>query len=208
MISFDDLMVSMNFLAHTHLSNNNEDIIFGNFIADSVKGNSYNKYRRDIAIGILLHREIDSFTDNHQTFKNSRDIVRSHFGKFSGIVIDIYYDHFLARDWENYHSQELSAYTSYIYLILAKRFFLLPPRVKRILPFMIGQNWLSGYANIPDLKRVFKGMDRRTGYVSGMDKAIDVLLINYELLHSDFKDFYTQVEGFSKSKLKEIDLRY
>ena len=101
----------MNFLAHTHLSQDNEDVIFGNFIADAVKGKSYLKYRKDIITGILLHRDIDTFTDRHPIVKNSKATVREHFGKYSGIVVDIYYDHFLAHNWEDYHSEELVRYS-------------------------------------------------------------------------------------------------
>ncbi len=191
----------MNFLAHTHLSGNNEDVIFGNFIADSVKGSSYTTFRQAIITGILLHRKIDSFTDSHPITKRSRDMVREHFGKFSGIVVDIYYDHFLARNWETYQSQELSAFSSKVYLILAKRFLLLPPRIKRLLPFLIAQNWLSGYANINDLRRVFKGMDRRTGHISGMENAIPVLKENYDQLYIDFLEFYIQLQEYSRKEL-------
>ena len=97
----------MNFLAHTHLSPDNDDIIFGNFIADAIKGKSYLVYRKDIVTGILHHRSIDVFTDRHPIVKNSKSLVRTHFGKYSGIVVDIYYDHFLARNWELYHNWEL-----------------------------------------------------------------------------------------------------
>ncbi len=194
----------MNFLAHTHLSGTNEDIIFGNFIADSVKGNSYLNFRTDIVTGILLHRKIDSFTDGHPLTKQSRDRVREHFGKFSGIVVDIYYDHYLARNWGNYHSVELSEFSSKVYRILATRFLLLPPRIKRLLPFLIAQNWLSGYANIVDLRRVFRGMDRRTGYISGMDNAIPILQENYEQLYSDFYEFYADLQEYSMKELAKL----
>lgn len=194
----------MNFLAHTHLSGFNEDIIFGNFIADSVKGKSYNKFRDDIVIGILHHREIDSFTDSHPIPKHSRDMIREHFGKFSGIVVDIYYDHFLARNWNNYHDEELSAFSSKVYQILARRFLLLPARIRRLLPFLIAQNWLNGYANMRDLARVFKGMDRRTGHISGMDKSIVVLENNYEALYDDFVEFYKELIAFSDNKREEL----
>jgi len=185
----------MNFLAHTHLSPDNDDIIFGNFIADAVKGKSYLKYRKDIITGILLHRSIDVFTDRHPIVKNSKSIIREHFGKYSGIVVDIYYDHFLARNWEHYHDDELSKFSTKVYFILAQRFLLLPTRVRRMLPFLIAQNWLSGYANFNDLQRVFNGMNRRTNYISGMDKAVKVLEENYELLYLDFKDFYKELES-------------
>ena len=194
----------MNFLAHVHLSQENEDVIFGNFVADSIKGRSYLKFRKDIIVGILLHRDIDAFTDRHEIVKKSKATVREHFGRYSGIVVDIYYDHFLARNWEHYHNEELTRYSTKVYLILAKRFLLLPARVKRILPFLIGQNWLSGYANLKDLKRVFNGMDRRTGYVSGMDKAVSVLEKDYDSLYLDFKEFYDELEKFAEQRLLEI----
>ena len=194
----------MNFLAHTHLSPDNDDTIFGNFIADAIKGKSYLKYRQDIVVGILLHRSIDVFTDRHPLVRNSKSIVRSSFGKYSGIVVDIYYDHFLARNWELYHSEELSKFSTKVYFILAQRFLLLPTRVRRMLPFLIAQNWLSGYANFTDLQRVFNGMDRRTNHVSGMNTAIKVLKENYELLYSDFKEFYGELELYSKQRHSEI----
>lgn len=194
----------MNFLAHTHLSGQNEDVIFGNFVADSIKGNSYMSFRNDIITGILLHRKIDSYTDGHLITKESRDLVRDHFGKFSGIVVDIYYDHFLAKNWENYHHQELSAFSSKVYQILARRFLILPPRIKRLLPFLIAQNWLSGYANITDLGRVFNGMDRRTGYISGMDNAIKVLENNYGRLENDFTTFYKELQDYAEVELSKL----
>ncbi len=183
----------MNFLSHAHLSFNKDDIIFGNFIADSIKGKSYERFGSEVQIGVLLHREIDSYTDNHELFKNSRSLVRPYFGKFSGIVIDIYFDHFLARNWSDYDNSELSSFSRRVYMILAKRYRILPPRIKRLLPFLIGQNWLTGYANISDLSRVFRGMDRRTGYISGMENAIDVLVENYDSLYENFKLYYPQL---------------
>ena len=194
----------MNFLAHTHLSGKSSDILFGNFIADSVKGKSYQIYRKEIQDGITLHRAIDTYTDKHPITKNSREIIRENFGKFSGIVVDIYYDHFLARNWSNYHDLELAKFSTQVYLILARRFLILPGRVKKLLPFLIAQNWLSGYANLDDLTRVFNGMDRRTGHISGMDKAVDVLESNYEALYADFHEFYPQLEAFSSKELQTI----
>ena len=194
----------MNYLAHAHLSSDNNDNIFGNFIADSVKGKSYQRYRKDIVTGILLHRKIDSFTDNHSIFKSSREIISSDFGKFSGIVIDIYYDHFLATNWSLFDNRELSAFISHVYGILANRFGILPTRVKKMLPFMIGQNWLLSYSNLSDLERVFRGMNRRTNYLSGMDKAVEVLLDNYEEIKSHFMLFYPELEKFSHESLIQI----
>lgn len=194
----------MNFLAHAHLSGADHNVLFGNFIADAVKGNGFNDFSDDIRAGIILHRSIDSYTDRHAQFRQSTARVRSSFGKYSGIAIDIFYDHFLAAEWPRYDHRELSDFTVDIYKILAKRFLLLPARTKRMLPFMIAQNWLHSYANLKDLERIFYGMDRRTHFKSGMGHAVKVLEANYTDLKADFELFYPLLSAFTKTELEKI----
>jgi len=191
----------MNFLAHSHLSGNKPDILFGNFIADSVKGSEFNNFPTYIKKGIQLHRKIDVFTDRHEIVRESIRLIRPVYGKFSGIIIDIYYDHFLALNWSDYHHQDLSQFSKHVYITLGKRFKYLPMRNKRMLPFLIAQNWLTSYANINDLKRVFWGMDRRTKNISGMKNAVDHLIKNHQLLESHFREFYPILEEFSSREL-------
>jgi acyl carrier protein phosphodiesterase len=88
--------------------------------------------------------------------------------------------------------------------VLQHNYEILPQRTKRILPFLVTQNWLVGYANLEDLRLVFFGMDRRTGFKSGMDKAIEVLEKNYNRLKIDFESFYPQLEAYSSKELKEL----
>ncbi len=199
----------MNLLAHAHLSGNDHNILLGNFIADAVKGNKILDYKKEIQSGILLHRKIDTFTDNHPVVKQSIERVRPDFGRFAGIVVDIYYDHFLARNWHVYDERELSVFAAHVYGILARNLFILPHRTKRLLPFLIAQNWLTAYASFRGLQQVFYGMDRRTKRISGMDKAIEVLKINYDELFNDFTNFYPELIDYSKSerekKIRDIN---
>lgn len=194
----------MNFLSHAHLSGSNKDVLLGNFIADAVKGKKFLDFRQDIQTGILLHRQIDTYTDSHVLFKQSVSRVRKDFGRYSGIVMDIFYDHFLARNWNVYHEDELAVFAVHVYGILTRNVLILPGRTKRLLPFLVSQNWLTSYAEFDGLKQVFNGMDRRTGRISGMDKAVDVIKQNYDALYADFKDFYPQLIDFSKDKLDEM----
>jgi len=194
----------MNFLAHAHLSGNNESVLFGNFIADAVKGKGFVNYNKDIQKGILLHRNIDSFTDNHVVFKKTLDRVRNNFGKYSGVAVDIYYDHFLAKSWDQYHDLDLKSFADHVYSILKKNYGLLPFRTKRLLPFLITQNWLYGYSNLSDLEMVFYGMDRRTGFKSGMTKAVKVLQQNYSEINKDFDEFYPQIIIYTSRLLSEF----
>lgn len=191
----------MNFLAHAHLSGDNDNILFGNFIADAVKGKSFNGFAQEIQTGILLHRRIDSYTDNHPVFKRTLGRIRDDFGKYSGVVVDIYYDHFLAKDWKHYHETELIKYTGHVYAVLRKNYALLPQSTKRLLPFLITQNWLYGYSWLNDLNRVFYGMDRRTGFKSEMSNAVDVLKRNYPEIQDDFNLYYPELINFVSETL-------
>lgn len=186
----------MNFLAHLYLSPEDEHITLGNFIADAVKGKDFDKYNDKIKEGILLHRAIDKYTDQHPVFRRSSQRLNGKYKKYSVVIIDIYYDHFLARNWEDYSKTDLVDFVSRAYKILIKNYFLLPKKSKRILPFMIAQNWLVGYANFVDLQRVFNGMARRTAFDSGMENALTDLKNNYTVFENDFREFFPELIEF------------
>lgn len=194
----------MNFLAHAHLSGNNNQILVGNFIADSVKGKDFNNFEEGIRQGIILHRQIDTFTDSHRVFKRSLGRIRQDHGKYSGIVVDILYDHFLAKNWNDYHTENLPAYAEHVYSLLKDNFEILPERTKRLLPYLVSQNWLVGYANFTDLELVFYGMDRRTQLVSGMRNSVNTLKENYLGLKEDFIEFYPELQEYTRTELQLI----
>lgn len=195
----------MNFLAHAYLSGNDDDILIGNFIADAVKGNHIKGFREGIRKGILLHREIDSYTDRHEVFLRSRQRIQQEYGKFSGVVIDIFYDHFLARNWNEYSDHDLSEFAVDVYQLMLANYSILPAKSKRILPYMIIHNWLVGYARLADLQWVFNGMSRRSKkYNSGMEGAVDSLRANYEAFHADFREFFPDLVAHATEYRKQL----
>src|SRR5947208_16353703 len=119
----------MNFLAHIYLSGNDEEIMIGNFIADFVKGNKKDNYPAKIKKGIELHRMIDDFTDHHETTAKSKDRLRKKYGKYSGVIVDLYYDHFLAANFSEFHSSLLGNFSQQTYDILKKHWNILPEGV-------------------------------------------------------------------------------
>jgi len=183
----------MNFLAHLYLAGESEPIKIGNFIADAVKGKAIYDYSEQIQAGIRLHREIDSYTDNHPIFKRSKKRLQPTYRMFSGVIVDLFYDHFLAKLWNDYSDQELASFVRDAYTMLIKNYGLLPPRAKRLLPFMIAQNWLGGYKNLRSLQRVFNGMARRTTFNSGMENAIADLKQNYQDYEQEFQEFFPEI---------------
>jgi acyl carrier protein phosphodiesterase len=191
----------MNFLAHLFLSPDDEEIRFGNFIADSVKGKMFDGFSKGVQEGILFHRFIDQYTDTHRLVKTSKERLSTKFGKFSAVIVDIYYDHFLAVKWPKYHDLPLQAFAQQQYTLIANRFFLLPPKSKRIFPYMQSQDWLSNYADLVFLQKVFEGMSKRTSFDSQMETATAFLIDNYDAFEIDFELFFPELINASSNFL-------
>lgn len=195
----------MNFLAHIYLSGNNNDIAIGNFISDSVRGNKYKVFPKEIQKGILLHREIDTFTDAHPIFRQSTKRLHKNYSHYSGVIVDIFYDHYLAKNWSKYSDIPLEDYTVHFYNILKAKFDILPLKVQRLMPYLISGNWLLSYANIEGIKKVLEGMNSRTKYVSKMNLAVNDLKEYYTEFEVEFTLFFDELIKFSNNKLEEIN---
>tara|TARA_R110001606_G_scaffold167137_1_gene311511 strand:- start:378 stop:986 length:609 start_codon:yes stop_codon:yes gene_type:complete len=195
----------MNYLAHIYLSGDNDLVTIGNFIADGIKGKNYRKRKKDVQIGVLLHRNIDTFTDAHKTVRKSTKRLHKKYGHYSGVIVDILYDHFLAKNWKNYSDVPLDEYVNNFYDLLETHFDILPLRIQKIMPYMIADNWLLNYASINGISRVLDGMNRRTKNRSGMDKAVNELEAFYSEFENEFTLFFDELIAFSKDKLQELN---
>lgn len=194
----------MNFLAHIYLSGDNDLVTIGNFIADGIKGKDYKAFSADVQIGILLHRHIDTYTDAHKTVKLSTKRLHEKYGHYSGVIVDILYDHFLAKNWKTYCDIPLTDYVESFYDSLEIHYELLPTRIQKMMPYMIADNWLLSYASIEGISRVLDGMNRRTKNRSGMNEAVIELEAFYEEFEYEFTSFFNELIIFSKTKLKEL----
>lgn len=195
----------MNYLAHIYLSNNKPSIQIGNFIADSVKGKSYLKYPEEIQKGIILHRQIDWFTDNDEIVKKSKRRLHQRYGHYKGVIIDIFYDYFLAKNWKNYSDIPLKTYTHNFYKILNGQLEALPERVQYFSPFMIKNDWLTSYATYTGIEKVLIGMNKRTNEISQMHMAVIDLKSLHKEFEQDFTLFFEKLRNFSVKKLQEIN---
>ncbi|WP_196891468.1 acyl carrier protein phosphodiesterase [Aureivirga marina] len=194
----------MNYLAHTFLSFNNENICIGNFIADAVKGKQYLDYNSEIQQGILLHRAIDEFTDSNPIFKRSKKRLDEKYRHYSGVIIDIFYDHFLAKNWELYSSTDLNVYAERVYTLLEKHASIMPEKALQFFVYLKRENMLYNYENVKSIEKVLIGMSHRTKHDSKMEDAIVDLRENYSFLENDFHQFMTDVIPFSREKLTLI----
>jgi acyl carrier protein phosphodiesterase len=185
----------VNFLAHLYLSGNDPNIQLGNFIGDFVKGrNLTEQFDAEIAKGIELHRSIDEFTDRHPVVKQSKARLREKYRHYAAVIVDIYYDHYLAKNWDQFHKTFLPDYAESVYEMIMSRENILPEKVKWIMPYMIKQNWLANYARIEGIGRVLGGMSRRTAFDSKMNEAVDDLKVSYSEFEKEFFEFFPELK--------------
>lgn len=196
----------MNFLAHIYLSGDNNLVTIGNFIADGIKGKDYKEFSPKIQTGILLHRHIDTYTDAHKTVRLSTKRLHEKYGHYSGVIVDILYDHFLAKNWKKYNNIPLDEYVENFYDSLEEHYDILPLRIQKMMPYMIADNWLLSYASINGISRVLDGMNRRTKNRSSMNEAVIELEEFYEEFENEFTSFFNELIEFSNLKLKELSL--
>ena len=197
----------MNFLAHIYLSNGDDQVTIGNFIADGIRGKHYKKFPINIQKGILLHRQIDTFTDAHPIVRQSTKRLHKNYGHYSGVIVDILYDHFLAKNWAQYSDIPLPEYVDAFYDLMEAHFEILPSRIQKMMPHMISGNWLLSYAEIEGIQNVLDGMNRRTQNKSGMNTATIELKAFYTEFENEFTSFFEELRIFSKQALHNIEIQ-
>ncbi|HNP32867.1 MAG TPA: acyl carrier protein phosphodiesterase [Flavobacterium sp.] len=197
----------MNFLAHIYLSGDNDLIKIGNFMADSIRGHSYDVYPEDIQKGILLHRSIDSFTDAHPVYRQSKHRLHEKYGHYSGVIMDIFYDHFLAKNWSDYSNENLEDYADKFYHLLKEHYDILTERVKGMMPYLIARNWFVSYATIAGLEMIMFQMDHRTKNRVAMHESIVELHEFYSEFENEFRLFFQELRQHCAGKLKELNTR-
>ena len=194
----------MNFLAHIYLSGNNDFIKIGNFMADGIRGTDYLNFPDDIKKGILLHRQIDTFTDSHLVYRKSKHRLHEKYGHYSGVIMDILYDHFLAKNWKNYSDEKLEDFAGNFYKSLFNNEEILTEKTKNMLPYMYDRNWLVSYATIAGIEMILFQMDYRTKHRANMQEAVVELKQFYAEFETEFTLFFNELIIFCNQKLIEL----
>ena len=183
----------MNFLAHLFLSGEDEELMIGNFIADFIRNRDVKLYAQRIRDGIYLHRQIDSFTDNHPIVRQGTQRLRPYHGKYAPVVLDVLFDYLLANNWDRYSDVPIAEYTKKVYGILSKHRHVLPPKIAGRLPEMIADNWLVKYGWEDGLNDVFRRMKRRVSKPDLLNNAVLNFKKDYEAYENEFITFFPDV---------------
>ena len=194
----------MNYLAHLYLADDSDDSLIGNLLGDFVKGKPGKQYHADIVAGIIFHRKIDAYADAHEMMRTSRSRIAPQMSRFSGIIIDVSYDHFLARHWQQFSDQDLTVFIQHAYKVLRENHPILPERLQRILPFMISEDWLGSYIELKSVGTTLDRITRRLTRGAQFKGAIAEVEKNYRQIEGDFLSFFPDLIEFSKRAKSEM----
>ncbi|HLP44253.1 MAG TPA: acyl carrier protein phosphodiesterase, partial [Candidatus Nanoarchaeia archaeon] len=152
------------------------------------------KFDDNVKRGIYLHRSIDAFTDSHPVVQQSKSRLREKYRHYAGVIVDVFYDHFLAVHWQKYHKTPLEEYAAKTYGIVTAHHDILPARVQEFFPYMVRGNWLYNYSRVEGIARALTGMSRRTPFESKMDEAPNELIQYYDEFASEFESFFPDLQ--------------
>ncbi|UPZ15189.1 ACP phosphodiesterase [Flavobacterium humidisoli] len=194
----------MNFLAHIYLSGENDLIKIGNFMADGIRGKQFEHFPEDVQKGILLHRFIDTYTDSHDIFRTSTKRLHDRYHHYAGVIVDIVYDHFLAKNWTKYSDEELEHFVKRFYHSLHDNYEILTEKTQGLMPYMIERNWLVSYRTTEGIQHILTQMDRRSKNISQMQFAVEELIEFYDEFEEEFTLFFEEMRVKAKEKLLSL----
>lgn len=192
----------MNFLAHLHLSGEDPDIITGNMMGDFVKGRLEGRFPTRITLGLKLHRRIDSFAGRHPAFQASRQRIDPRFCLYRAVLVDLFYDHFLAAHWERFSTEPLADFIARSEAVVRSRASHLPERLERVVPAIFGE-WIPSYSDPDGIGRVLARMAARVGRANPLADGARELLRSYDGLQGDFFRFYPDTMAHAQMFVRE-----
>lgn len=198
---------AINFLAHLYLAGEASGDAAGALLGDFVKGPVATHWPQGLAAGIRLHRMIDRFTDSHPCWQASRARFPPTLRRFAGIAVDVIYDHFLARHWARFHPTELELYARGAYAELARYQDCFPPRLGRMLTFMVAEDWLTGYREWPTIGRTLARMSTRSPRLSPLAGTACAANAIYAELQTDFAAFFPELSNYVAVIQRHADWR-
>lgn len=195
----------MNYLAHIFLSGDDRKLQLGNFIGDAVKGRAYENYPTPIAEGILLHRAIDQYTDSHPLTKEGVLLLKPQFKRYSGVLLDVFFDYLLASHFSEFSDLSLRQYTRGFYRTMVANRQHLPARMRSFMWHFIGTDRLGRYATLRGIEESLRIMIRVHGLDLSSERAVEHLVLHEEELLALFREFFDQLQTFSNHYILSAD---
>jgi acyl carrier protein phosphodiesterase len=198
----------MNYLAHLYLSGNEHGVILGSLLEDYISGGIENNINGKLPVsvkkGLRLHRYIDSFTDTDEVVKEVKQIFYPDFGKYSSVVVDVMFDHFLHLNWDKFSKEPFDVFKNRIYFSLSTQYLeLQPPKLKDLVNSMLEHDWLKNYIHFWGLERSLYSLNKR---VAGVDltQSVNLMKLHYDFINEKFLDFFSRLKLSCQSEFKVV----
>ncbi len=188
----------MNIVAHQLLSYNIADIQIGNVLGEIVRGKDYQNYPKSIATGILLHRNIDTFTDSHPVVKETTSIFHKSYGKFAPIITDVIYDYFLIKNWHLFCEEEFQHFKESCYKLVRSKEILFPKRLNTILISLIEDDWFEKYRSFEGIEWTLYNLSKKSKFHSNMGNSLKEIYLQEKNIERQFLNFYPQIQKFCR----------
>jgi len=189
----------VNYLVHFLLAGDDDELRLGNLLGDFVKGRvqrfEHQGVTERLRAGIQMHRAIDAFSDRHPAVHRSKRIVAPEYGRLSAVIVDVFYDHVLARRWPEHHPQPLPVYAQDVYRTLDGNLHRLPAGVHPLVRSMTRADWLGGYASARGIERALQGMAQRRAVAAAIGTAGRMLADHFDRFSDDFDEFLPDVRA-------------
>jgi len=186
----------MNYLAHLYLADATSTSFLGSLMGDFVKGSLDQSLPKNLRVGIIQHRRIDTFTDAHPIVKRSKERISPTFRRYAGILMDVFYDHFLATQWHRFQDQSLDDFTSHVYAHLEQHPHRVPDTMRRTLAYMLQNDLLGSYRTLDGIQGALRGIEGRLKRPSHLGQAMAELEANHDAMLSDFMAFFPELIVF------------
>lgn len=196
----------MNFLAHLHLAEHTPESRLGSLLGDFVRGYPWDdRYPEAVWMGIVEHRQVDAFTDQHPSWQKSRDLLPGEMRRYAGIVVDIFYDFFLLRHWNQFSGGEtLDHFVKDVHTMLEQVMELAPAEAREAIELMIRQEWLREYATHEGIDLTLKRVSQRSEILAPIHDGASVLVDHLDCMESHFLEFYPDLIAYVEEVREQL----
>ena len=189
----------MNFVAHQYLSFKQQSLQIGNLLGETVKGKQYSDFPDDIQKGILLHRSIDTFTDSHEIVKQSSSYFHETQHKFAPIIVDVIYDYFLIKHWNDFSDTPYQKFKLDCYQLFKNEYDTFPKKLQETIFYLLKYDWFENYSTIEGVQKTLKGIGSRAKFENNLHQIIPEFEQYYSMLEQDFLQFFPLLQTHCKN---------
>lgn len=195
----------MNYLAHALLAAPDDDCMFGSLIADFLRGRIDPALARGVRVGVALHRAVDVFTDTHAQVAAARRLFEPPYRRYAGILLDVWFDHLLARDWPRYGVDTLHGFSRRVRALLVRRDAELPAPMRGFVRYLLTHDLPERYREAEMIAEVLRGMSTRLSRANPLAAALPELQRNAEALERRFAAFFPELLAYARAERERLE---